>query len=82
MTANTAAKPAPASGLKDWVENVRTLAPEARIPYIVQVMAEAYEAGVTPQQFVDALPKFKLPYANWIACIKRKDWIAKQPLSS
>jgi hypothetical protein len=77
---NTTAKPAPVLGLKDWVENVRTLAPEARVPYIVQIMAEAYEAGVTPQQFVDALPKFRLPYTHWME--NRTEWIAKQALSS
>jgi hypothetical protein len=81
MAADTPVKAAPAIGLKDWIENVRTLAPEARIPYIVQIMAEAYEAGLTPQQFVDALANMR-PYTNRVACIKRKDWIAKQPLSS
>ena len=46
MSANTAVKAAPAIPLKDWVENVRTLAPEARVPYIIQIMAEAYDAGL------------------------------------
>lgn len=80
MTAATAVKAAPAIALKDWVENVRALAPEARVPYIVQIMAEAYDAGLTPQQFVDALPKYELPYTHWVE--NRTEWIAKQELSS
>ena len=80
MSANTAVKAAPAIPLKDWVENVRTLAPEARVPYIIQIMAEAYDAGLTPQQFVDALPKYELPYAHWVE--NRTEWIAKQEHSS
>jgi hypothetical protein len=32
MATNTPLKPT--IGLKDWIENVRKLAPEARIPYI------------------------------------------------
>jgi hypothetical protein len=68
------------AALKDWVEKVRALAPEARVPYIVQIMAEAYEAGLTPQQFVDALPKFKPPFTRWVE--NRTEWIAKQTLSS
>ena len=59
-----------ALGLKDWVAQVRTLAPEARIPYIVQIMAEAYEADLTPQQFVDALPTLHphtIGMVNWVA---------------
>jgi hypothetical protein len=70
MNINTAVKSAPVLGLKDWVENVLTLAPEARIPYIVQIMAEAYESGLTPQEFVDALPDQPLRMTNWVACIK------------
>jgi hypothetical protein len=35
MATNTPLKPT--IGLKDWIENVRKLAPEARIPYIVQI---------------------------------------------
>ncbi|MGB8612165.1 MAG: hypothetical protein WCD60_11070, partial [Pseudolabrys sp.] len=62
-----AGRAVPAIGLKDWVENVRTLAPGARIPFVVQIMAEAYEAGLTPQQFADTLPKLS-PYTNWVAC--------------
>jgi hypothetical protein len=29
----------------NWLEQVRTLAPEARIPYVAIILAEAYERG-------------------------------------
>jgi hypothetical protein len=63
-----ATQSARAIGLKTWLGKVRTLAPEARIPYITIILAEAYEAGISPQQFVEALPP---PHSdtNWMALI-------------
>jgi len=58
-------------GAAAWFEEVRTLAPDARIPYIVTVMAEAFEAGLTPQQFVAALAN-PHPDSNWVMCLKPK----------
>jgi hypothetical protein len=66
MMATTATKTAPA--LKDWLEQVRTLAPEARIPYVAIILAEAYERGLTPQQMAELLPKNL--YVSWNWCAK------------
>jgi hypothetical protein len=78
MSIDTAVKATPAIGLKDWVEKVRTLAPEARIPYIVEILAAAYESHVSAEQFADALPKFGPPDLHWVE--KRTEWIAKRSL--
>ena len=69
MTTNTAAKPATTLGPSAWVSQVRGLAP-GQIPFLLQVAVEAFENGLTPQQFVDALPTLnpdKIRMANWVA---------------
>ena len=45
IMASTATKSAPALGVTNWLEQVRALAPESRIPYVAIILAEAYERG-------------------------------------
>jgi hypothetical protein len=70
MTTNTAAKPATTLGPSAWVSQVRGLAP-GQIPFLLQVSVEAFENGLTPQQFVEALPTLH-PDTIWMA-----NWVAK-----
>ena len=71
MTTNTA-KAAPAVGPSAWVKQVRDLAP-GQVPFLLQLAVEAYEGGVSPEQFVAAMPE--LPphqYRDWVACIRQQ----------
>jgi len=66
--ASTATKSAPALGVTNWLEQVRALAPESRIPYVAIILAEAYERGLSPQQVAEALPKLSRDDSwNWPA---------------
>jgi hypothetical protein len=68
MTTNTAA---PAIGPSAWVKQVRDLAP-GQVPFLLQLAVEAYECGVSPEQFVDALPELPAhEYRDWVASINQ-----------
>ena len=59
------------------MRTVRALAPEARIPYISVILAEAYDdAGLSPQQFVEAMPNLR-PDTNWAYCTKRSGFVGR-----
>ena len=76
--ATTATKSAPALGVTNWLEQVRTLAPEARIPYVAIILAEAYERGLSPQQVAEALPKLDRDASwNWCAKMDFDSWVGK-----
>jgi hypothetical protein len=80
--ASTATKSAPALGITNWLEQVRTLAPEARIPYVAIILAEAYERGLSPQQVAEALPKLDRDASwNWCAKMDFDAWVGKPSLS-
>jgi hypothetical protein len=81
IVASTATKSAPALGVKDWLETVRMLAPNARIPYIAAILAEAYEHGLSPRQVAEALADLR-PHINWPADISSDGWVGDLSLSN
>ena len=63
MTTNTAA---PAIEPSAWVKQVRDLAP-GQVPFLLQLAVEAYERGISPEQFVAAMPE--LPPHEYRDCV-------------
>jgi hypothetical protein len=59
IMATTATKSAsPALGAKDWLETVRTLAPNARIPYIAVILRKPMSAALARSRWPKRWPTF------------------------